>query len=146
MEQENVNIQMRLISISELDFRMSLGKIDDSIAPSDIKIGFANQVDPDIENNKIAINFGVRYEIAGELVLDTIYRFLFEVKDLAKYIVAYDNEGITINYIMPHILSLAVGTMRGILVVKTAGTILSKHPLPIIDANVLTINLSRPRH
>lgn len=43
---------------------------------------------------------------------------------------------------MPHLLNVAVGTMRGILVVKTAGTNFSKYPLPMIDVNQLNSNLS----
>ena len=44
---------------------------------------------------------------------------------------------------MPHFLSVAAGTMRGILVVKTAGTNLSKYPLPMIDGNQLSVSLSK---
>lgn len=63
---------------------------------------------------------------------------------LAQFITIEDNDGITITYIMPHLISVAIGTMRGILVVKTAGTNLSKYPLPIIDPMQLTQTLSNP--
>ena len=42
-------------------------------------------------------------------------------------------------------VATAVGTMRGILVVKTAGTNFSKYPLPMIYVNQLNANLSTQR-
>jgi hypothetical protein len=86
--------------------------------------------------------FGTRYELEGDVVLESLYKFEFEVKNLSQFIVFNDNQSITVNHIMPHFLSVAVGTMRGILVVKTAGTNFSKYPLPMIDVNQLNANLS----
>jgi len=142
MAQENVNIQMRLISISEMDFKMSPGKVDDDVAPEALKIGFSNKFQPDVENDIMSIIFGIRYELAGEVVLESVYRFIFEVKDIAQFVEFNNNESITIKHIMPHLLNVAVGTMRGILVVKTAGTNFSKYPLPMIDVNILNTSLS----
>lgn len=142
MAQENVNIQMRLISISEVDFKMSPGKVDDDVVPEAIKIGFSNQFQPDVDNDIMSIVFGIRYELSGEIVLESVYRFIFEVKDIAQFIEINNNESITIKHITPHFLSVAVGTMRGILVVKTAGTNFSKYPLPMIDVNILNTSMS----
>lgn len=140
-----MNIQLRLISINEVDFKMSPGQVDDDLAPEAINIGFSNQFQPDVENNNMSIVFGIRYMLTGEVVLESVYRFLFEVKDLAQFIEFNNNDRFTIKYITPHLLSVAVGTMRGILVVKTAGTIFSKYPLPMIDVNILNTNLSSPK-
>lgn len=70
--------------------------------------------------------FGTKYELEGEVILESVYRFEFEVKDLARFINTDDNNNITISHIMPHLISVAIGTMRGILVVKTVGTIIVK--------------------
>ena len=142
MAEDNVNIQMRLASVSEVSFMMSPGKIGDNVNPEAIQIGFSTQIHPDIENNIFCLVFGTRYELEGDVVLDSLYKFEFEVKNLSQFIVFNDNQSITVNHIMPHFLSVAVGTMRGILVVKTAGTNFSKYPLPMIDANLLNANLS----
>lgn len=142
MENNNVNIQLRLSSVTEVSFMMSSGKIDDQTNPEDIQMGFSSQILPDVNNNIFTLNFGVRYEMNGDVVLESIYRFVFEVKDLKQFLIFNDDQSITVNHIMPHFLSVAVGTMRGILVVKTAGTIFSKYPLPMIDINALNANLS----
>ena len=77
-----------------------------------------------------------------DVVLECLYKFEFEVKNLRQFIVYNEDQSITVNHIMPHFLSVAIGTMRGILVVKTAGTNCSKYPLPMINVNQLNVNLS----
>ncbi len=140
MTESNGNIQMRLISVNEVSFMMLPGKITEEVLPENIKLGFSSQIQPEVENNKIALVFGVKYELEEDELLECVYRFEFEVRDLAQFITIEDNDNITITYIMPHFVSVAIGTMRGILVVKTAGTNLSKYPLPM----QLTQNLSNP--
>lgn len=144
MAEDNVNIQMRLASVSEVSFMMSPGKLGDNVNPEAIQIGFSTQIQPNVEKNVFNLVFGTRYDLEGDVVLESIYQFEFEVKNLSQFIVVNDNKSITVNHIMPHFLSVAVGTMRGILVVKTAGTNLSKYPLPMIDGNQLNVSLSKP--
>ena len=143
MAVENVNILMRLVSVDEIRFMMSSGEMVDMSGPDDLQIGFMNQVQLDeVDKDRISIAFGVRYELKKEPVLESAYRFVFEVKNLAGFASFHENGSFTIKHLMPHLLSVAVGTMRGILVVKTAGTSLSNYPLPIIDANELNTFLS----
>ena len=142
MAEDNINIQMRLVSVGEVSFMMSPGKVGDDVSPDSMKIGFSTQIQPDVQNDIFVLLFGTRYELNGEVVLESIYKFVFEVKNLAQFVGFNDNQSITVNHIMPHFLSVAVGTMRGILVVKTAGTNFSNYPLPMIDVNQLNSNLS----
>lgn len=142
MAEENKNIQMRLKSVNEADFKMSPGKIGEDVDMEAIKIGFSCQIQPNTDNDSIAILFGIRFELDREEVLESIYRFEFDVMDISQFIVINKDKSMTISDIMPHLLSVAVGTMRGILVVKTAGTNLSKFPLPMIDINMLNNLLS----
>ncbi|WP_289225402.1 hypothetical protein [Bacteroides acidifaciens] len=138
------NIQMRLQSISEVAYNTDMSKICDDVNPDDLQVGFANKILPDIENNVISIVFGVQYLYENEKVLDCIYKFSFEVIDLSRYVII-DGDNITINHLMPHFLNVIIGTMRGILVVRTAGTLFSKYPLPILDANALNDSLSQSK-
>jgi len=141
MAEEHINTLMRLASVSEVSFMMSPGKTGDNINPESIQIGFSTQIQPDVDNNTFSLFFGTRYELEGEAILESVYRFDFEVKDLGQFIVYNDDQSITVNHVMPHFLSVALGTMRGILVVKTAGTLFSHYPLPMIDVNQLSGNL-----
>lgn len=145
MAEENVNVQMRLASVGEVSFMMSPGKLGDDAKPEDVQIGFSSQIHPDVENDRFTLVFGVCYAMAGEVILESVYQFVFDVKDLRHFVIFNDNQSITVNHLMPHFLSVAVGTMRGILVAKTAGTNLAKFPLPMIDVNQLNTNLSNTR-
>lgn len=132
---------MRLVSVSEISFMMSTGTFKDNVNPEDIQMGFSSHIRPEVNTDCFTLDFGVRYEMLCKVVLESVYRFAFEVKDLKRFIIFNDNKSITVNHIMPHFLSVAVGTMRGVLVVKTAGTNLSKYPLPMIDVNLLNASL-----
>jgi len=142
MAKQITNIQMRLLSVNEVRFMMSPDRISDNLDPSELQMCFSNQIEPDVKNDTISIVFGIRYLLKDDVVLESIYRYSFSVIDLAKYIKVNGDNTLTISHIMPHFLSVAVGTMRGILIVKTAGTNFSKYPLPIIDINALNDSLS----
>ena len=142
MEETGKEIQMRLLSVDEVRFLMSLDKLGDKPNPDSIQIGFSSNVDVDVKNNRFVLIFGIRYVVAEDVILECIYRFVFDVVDLAEYISYDEDKTMSIQHLMPHFLNVAVGTMRGILVVKTAGTVLSTLPLPMIDINELGLNLS----
>ena len=145
MAEEKYNVRMRLVSVSEVSFMMSPGRVGENANPEAIQIGFTSQIIPEVDNEMFGLVFGIRYEFESEVVLESLYKFVFEVKDLKNFIVFNDDGSITVNHLMPHFLSVAVGTLRGILVVKTAGTVFSKFPLPMIDVNILNYNLSKPK-
>lgn len=133
---------MRLISVSEMKFYMDQSIISNIENPNMIQLGFQNVVFPDIQTNTIAINFGVQYSYNNEVALESIYKFSFYVENLNNYVDLQDDGKFIVKNIMPHMLSVAAGTMRGILVVKTIGTELSKYPLPMINIMELNDKLS----
>jgi len=144
MAEESAIIQMKLLSVGEVRFMMSPEMIKDNNNPEAIQIGFSNKVEPNLAEGQISIVFGVRYVFGEDVILDSIYRFTFAVIDIDHFVTINNDGSITIKHLMPHFLSVAVGTMRGILVVKTAGSALSQYPLPMIDVNQLNTNLSIP--
>ena len=133
---------MKLLSVDEVRFMMVSDGINETTDPEAIRIGFSTGIEPDLENDKFSLVFGIQYVINESVILESVYRFTFAVVNLAQYIVFNGDKSITITHLMPHFLSVAVGTMRGILVVKTAGTAFARYPLPIIDVNQLNENLA----
>ena len=96
MAVENVNILMRLVSVDEIRFMMSSGEMVDMSGPDDLQIGFMNQVQLDeVDKDRISIAFGVRYELKKEPVLESVYRFVFEVKNLAGFVSFHENGSFT---------------------------------------------------
>lgn len=151
MKEKNENIQMRLASVHEVSFMMSPARIGEEVNLDSLQVGFSSQVEPDVENDRFVLILSTRYELEGnglesdesegEIVLESVCRFVFEVRNLRRLVTFNEDGSVTINDIMPLLLSVAVGTMRGILVVKTAGTRLAERPLPMIDIDELTDRL-----
>ena len=78
MAAENVNIRMRLVSVDEIRFMMSSGEVVDMSGPEDLQVGFMNRVQLDeMDKDRMAIAFGIRYEFKKEVVLESVYRFVF---------------------------------------------------------------------
>lgn len=142
MDKNKKNLQMRLISILEVKFFMDQSVISNIANDKKIQLGFSNTVFPDETNNTIAIDFGVQYSYMDKLALECVYKFTFEVYNLNEYIEKNNDNSLTIKNIMPHMLSVAAGTMRGIILVKSFGTNLAKYPLPMLDIMQLNKNLS----
>lgn len=142
MAKKKQNIQMRLDSVSEMGFSLNPGFLEDNAKEQEIQLGFSASIEPDIKNDKMALIFGVKYMSKENTLLESVYKFVFTILNLEQFIQYNDDKFITVNQIMPHFLSVAVGTTRGILVVKTAGTKLSRFPLPMIDVNQLNEMLS----
>lgn len=133
---EKENVRLTLESVTESNFRMSPNLFDET-AGKDMRLGFSNIVDIDVANNSVKLTFGVIYSQHKNTIVECVYDFIFSVSNLQSFI-EHDSKGsMVLNGIMPHFLSVAVGTMRGILVAKTAGTIISRFPIPIINVNQL---------
>ena len=143
MEKKSPNktkIELRLLKIQELAFIMDSAKI---------------AAIPDFDFKNISIEFGIKTEIIPEkelFILDTLvkYNYLldaqserivelettnhFEIKKLKELIdtnesaVFKDNSGI-----LPTLIGISVSSLRGMLVVKTVGTLLSDFPLPLVN-------------
>lgn len=143
MSENDIVLQMRLVSVDEIMFMMSSAGIGNAFRSEDIQLGFSNKVDYAEARDEITLEFGVKYAIHSEDVLECVCRFKFSVVDLKRFIqVNAKDNSVTITHIMPHLLSVAVGTMRGVLIAKTAGTPLAKYPLPMLDINRLNASLS----
>ena len=145
MSENDIVLQMRLVSVDEIMFMMSSAGIGNAFRSEseNIQLGFSNKVDYAEATDEITLDFGVKYAVHSEDVLKCVCRFKFSVVDLKRFIqVNAKDNSVTITHIMPHLLSVAVGTMRGILIAKTAGTPFAKYPLPMLDINRLNASLS----
>ncbi len=143
MKENKFNIQIRLLSVTEISSKILLEKVNGHVDPEELKIEFSHQVDPDVTNNTLHIIMGVRYVFKNEVVLESVYKFTYIVSELSKYVKFNENNSIVIMHLMPQLLSVTVDTMRGILLVKTAGTVFSRYLLPLIDVNMFNRKISK---
>lgn len=127
-------IQVGLRSVKELSFKYNPEKLGKDFDPNLLRLGFDNSLEA-LEGDKdwITIDFGVKYFYKDEEVLECIYGFNFVVGNLTKYVKMNPDKSVKIDEIMPRLLTIALGTLRGIIIAKTSGTPLYECPLPVID-------------
>lgn len=138
MKAKDNDIRMRLVSVNEINFMMNYDSSATDDIAKDLNIGFSVGFKPLDESDQIDMEFGVEYSLDNDsTILECRYNFRFEVQNLNDFIKT-DNDTVTIHGLIPHFLNVAIGTMRGILVVKTSGSPLSKYPIPITDGAALS--------
>jgi hypothetical protein len=141
--QSKTEIQLRLLKVQETGFFMDsvlLSTIEEN-KPDLFNIEFGLQLEPKVSLNILNLHLIVRYILTAnsqsEKVVELQTSNSFEIIDLEKLMSISDSEITDNNSIIPTILGVALGTLRGILVVKTAGTILADFPLPIVNPTEL---------
>lgn len=141
MSTSNNQIQLHLESVSEVKFMLNLDEgLLERAKANGPDIGFAHAVSVNIEKNTIGLLFGVQYAIEGTPILESRYEFVFAVNPI-RDVVKIDKNKMEIKELMPHFISVAIGTMRGIIVAKTAGTPLAQYPLPMLDPQSVLDNM-----
>ena len=134
-----MEIQLRLIKVQETGFFMDTAKLS-SINKTDhelfnIEIGL--QIIPDLTNEIIDLQLIVRYLLNEHAVNIKVVELqtsnLFKIFNLSNVLSITDKDLTDENNVIPTLVGIALGTLRGILVVKAAGTILSEYPIPIVS-------------
>lgn len=129
---EKLNIGLHLESCNEIKFISNTP--DEEINADKLKYGFINIISPNPEEKIIGITTGIQYSYEENPIMECHYSFTFKYEEDVNGSVIISNEnGIKINQdILNVIISVAIGAIRGIIIAKTAGTNMSKYPLPII--------------
>ena len=79
MSGNDIVLQIRLVSVDEIMFMMSSAGIGNAFRSEDIQLGFSNKVDYAEATDEITLDFGVKYAIHSEDVLECVCRFKFSV-------------------------------------------------------------------
>lgn len=127
-------IKIGLNSVKEMSFKFHPEKISGEFDPSQLRIGFDNSLEAvDGGNDIITVDFGVKYFYKNEEILECIYGFSFVVENITKYIKMNADKSVKVEVIMPKLLTIALGTLRGVILAKTEGSPIAACPLPIVD-------------
>lgn len=130
-------IEVALVNSNEVKFMLNTPHED--INPNVLKFGYINNVIPNINDKTLVVDFGVQYAYNDEPILECRYMFHFSYREPeeAKAVIS-TKDGVQINdELMRTILNIAVGAVRGIMIARTAGSQLTKFPLPILDLKML---------
>ncbi|MCH5222349.1 MAG: hypothetical protein J1F05_08535 [Muribaculaceae bacterium] len=146
MEQTSVNIS--LVSVREVDGATAINRRAlRRLGRAPINVDMNIRVVPDIEHSMISLVVTCSYiTVLGLIrtkVLSCSVVTTFEIEDLMTHISLQGEEVIIGGKLMMTMVSLAVGSLRGVIAVRTANTSLRYRPLPIIDLSALTYRLQK---
>lgn len=140
MEQDK-QINMQLLSVRETAVRNSCGGKDlSNLKPENLFFQFKTHVKINRAKDTITVLTGAKYSYNGQELLLVESDTVFKVEQLDE-IVTQDPDKNEINFsfdIIPVLLSISYGTLRGIVYKETQKGPLESYPMPMIPTKVLT--------
>ena len=141
-------VEMQIMQIQERSF-----SLDDSIWTLDalnrdaleVQIGFKFEPIPEKNLFSVWIKAHYRYSVADEKkkLASIEVATLFEIVNMEAHIEAQGEQFNDKSDLVPMMLNIAIGSTRGFIASKVAGTILAKYPLPIMDIQEVLSNINR---
>lgn len=148
---QKTEIQLRLLKVQETGYLINSGVLDtiSKIDASKIAIEFGVRLDFKKERDQLVLHLSIKYAYPIENKMKSVVELTtanhFEIKGLKEIIEVKEDEFKDSKGILPTLLGVAIGTIRGILVVKTSGTILTDFPLPIMNPTELCLNIKKTK-
>lgn len=138
--------EVRLVDIGELQGATAINRRAARRAVGKpVHLDMSVRLVPDVGHEMLSLIVKCSYVFCGEayrerLMTCSVYSN-FQVKDLAAHIERHGENAIVDTQLMMLMLSVAVGALRGIVAVRTKGTLLESRPLPIINISALMYRL-----
>lgn len=145
MEEKQVKIS--LVSVSEVPGatvinRAAVRRMGHETVSVDMNV----RVVPDLERSMLSLVVSCTYlapiRLVRQRILTASVIATFELENLRDNIVTTGSQVLLAGPLMETMLGIAVGALRGVVAVHTAGTPLRHRPLPIIDLTALMYRLS----
>lgn len=135
-----IEVQLQLLKVQEIGCSINTNILspENKFDPRNLKIDFGINIKLNLEEEIFILTVMVKYnyDIKGvsNNVLELTSENQFKVLDLKNLIIIKSNGDFEDKAnLLPTLLGLSISTIRGMLVVKTAGTILANPPLPIVN-------------
>jgi len=145
MEENHINISLR--SVNELAGatvvnRRALRRLRGEKVSVDLNV----RVVPDVGHSVLSLVVTCSYiavigYIRTRLLVCSVVA-CFEIKELDRYVEFHGEDVVVAAPVMKQMLGISVGALRGIVAVRTQGTLLARTPLPIIDLTALLYRLN----
>ena len=127
-------VKIGIKSIKEVCFSQT--QIEDiSIDKKYLQFSFGFSLNAQKDTQTMNVTVGVRYLYKKHIVLECKYLISFHIIGFDQAIKVHDNnkELSANNDLIVTLLNVGFGTLRGIVVVKTAGTLLGDFPMPVVN-------------
>lgn len=138
----STNIQIQLLSVDEKKFKSDLDEnLADVINDSTLKFKIGYTLQPNKENTSIVVEVAAKYLFNERELLFLAASLTFKFQEFDEIFDLKENQILEKVTVIPTLINVAIGTLRGMIASKTSGTFLKNFPLPLIDPNSL---LKRP--
>lgn len=143
---ETTAINMSLVSVREIEGATAINhRALRRLGHTPVSVDMNVRAVPDVEHSILSLVVSCSYlAVIGLIrtrVLSCSVVANFEIPGMAEIMAVQGEEVIVQGKVMSTMLGIAVGSLRGVIAVRTAGTSLRFRPLPIIDLNALMYRL-----
>lgn len=139
-DKNGIDIKIALEKIQETEFKQKLDYGYDKIKPQKEEFPFtiavANKFSYNLDQDIFIVEMTIKYEDEKNdtIVLESGAVFTFHIQNLKDIMVVDDENGFTLKVdVIPTFQNIAIGTLRGIIHVRTQGTLLANYSLPPIN-------------
>ena len=136
-------IKIKLLKVQETGFYIDSILLESLSGKSleGFNINFGLQIQPQTQQNILILHLTIEYQFEQNKILVLQTSNSFEI-DVLNEIMEFNEKNIVDKKrILPTLLGVAIGTLRGLVVAKTSGTILAEHTIPIINPTELCDHL-----
>ena len=135
------SIQLSLEHIEELDFTCPAAKKSINIGKEIIPVKFVVNIYPDVKRDYFKLITGVRYirhrNFIGQELLFYRIAVVYKIEKLGDF-VKLENSQVTVELL----LSISIGSMRGMLALRTQNTVFKNYPLPLINVSEILTSMN----
>lgn len=139
---DKIVLQIRLMKIKEVSYSSRFtGQFKDGLTPSDIHIGLTLALRPDLAQEQLELIVGVRYYAIPACVPCDLLTYKismrYSIAGLADYVEMKGNTSAIKPELLAMLVGWGIGSLRGMLALRTCETILDDYPLPVIPLGPL---------
>lgn len=140
------DVKITLVSVDEVEGATAINRRAALRAKGkDVNVDMNVRMIPDLERSIISLVVMASYIHTGvvlrERLLSCSVIATFEIADMEQHVTVKGEDVSVAGRLMMTMLGIAVGALRGIIAVRTAGTPLQHRPLPVIDLGALMYRL-----
>lgn len=132
MEQD-IKVRFGLEALEEQEFKM-LSSFPDPLDAGALEARYLIETEIIRSREKVKVTTGVKYSAGERSLCELVISAVFGIAPFTD-VVMVDESKKTVSFskeIVPTLLNIAFGALRGVLYEKTKGTVLAAFPLPLI--------------
>ena len=136
------SIQLSLEHIEELDFTCPAAKKSINIGKEIIPVKFVVNIYPDVKRDYFKLITGVRYIRRRNFIGQDRIAVVYKIEKLRDFVKLENSQVIVDTRLLALLLSISIGSMRGMLALRTQNTVFKNYPLPLINVSEILTSMN----